>query len=181
MFYKLPHKDGESANVGSPLAKMFIKYAQDRTLTSPGDEARSALDMNPQCSYWISARDRVLKQMVVWQHAGLDVGLSVGAAPGSKAGIIIPQMITMGTVTRRVIERTWLTASNAKENRVGSDLKAMVRAPPGYAIVGADVDSEELWIEHDGRRGRGLSSGGGLTWRGVLRWCRPGSRNEWRG
>ncbi|KAF8267209.1 DNA polymerase family A-domain-containing protein [Lactarius quietus] len=146
VFYKLPHKDGESANVGSPLAKTFIKYAQDGTLTSPGDEARSALDMNAQCSYWISARDRVLKQMVVWQHAGLDMGLSIGDAPGSKAGIILPQVITMGTVTRRAIERTWLTASNAKVNRVGSELKAMVRAPPGYAIVGADVDSEELWI-----------------------------------
>ena len=146
VFYKLPHKDGESANVGSPLAKTFIKYSQDGTLTSPGDEARSALDMNAQCSYWISARDRVLKQMVVWQHEGLDMGLSVGTVPGSKAGIILPQVITMGTVTRRAIERTWLTASNAKENRVGSELKAMVRAPPGYAIVGADVDSEELWI-----------------------------------
>ena len=52
----------------------------------------------------------------------------------------------MGTVTRRAIEKTWLTASNAKKNRVGSELKAMVQAPPGYAIVGADVDSEELWI-----------------------------------
>jgi DNA polymerase gamma 1 len=146
MFYKLPHKDGEAANVGSPLAKTFVKYAQDGTLMSPGDDARGALDMNAQCSYWISARDRVLKQMVVWQRQGLNMGMAVGDDPGSKAGIIIPQVITMGTVTRRAIERTWLTASNAKENRVGSELKAMVRAPPGYAIVGADVDSEELWI-----------------------------------
>lgn len=60
--------------------------------------------------------------------------------------MVLPQVITMGTVTRRAIERTWLTASNAKGNRIGSELKAMVRAPPGYAIVGADVDSEELWI-----------------------------------
>ena len=146
VFHKLPHKDGEAANVGSPLAKPFVKYAQDGTLTSPGDEARGALEMNAQCSYWISARDRVLKQMVVWQQDGLDMGLGVGTNPDSKAGIILPQVITMGTVTRRAIERTWLTASNAKENRVGSELKAMVRAPPGYAIVGADVDSEELWI-----------------------------------
>jgi DNA polymerase gamma 1 len=29
---------------------------------------------------------------------------------------------------------------------VPAELKSMVRAPPGYAIVGADVDSEELWI-----------------------------------
>ena len=146
VFYKLPHKDGEAANVGNPLAKSFIKYAQDGTLTSPGDDARGALDMNAQCSYWISARDRVLKQMVVWQREGLDMGMAIGGDPSSKAGIIIPQVITMGTVTRRAIERTWLTASNAKEKRVGSELKAMVRAPPGYAIVGADVDSEELWI-----------------------------------
>ena len=79
-----------------------------------------------------------------------------------------------GTATRRAVEPTWLTASNAKvnvwfkklelrhsyrqnlipsnlffclqENRVGSELKCMVRAPPGYHLVGADVDSQELWI-----------------------------------
>lgn len=69
-FYKVPHKDGESANVGSPLGKSFIKYSQDGTLKSPGDLANSALDMNAQCSYWISARDRVLKQVVVWDREG---------------------------------------------------------------------------------------------------------------
>ncbi|EKM59439.1 uncharacterized protein PHACADRAFT_205649 [Phanerochaete carnosa HHB-10118-sp] len=143
-FYKLPHKDGEKANVGSPLSKTFMKYAQDGILTSPGDEAKDALDLNAQCSYWISARDRVLKQMVVWQDDEHKMGFTPG--PNEKWGIIIPQVITMGTVTRRAIEKTWLTASNAKKNRVGSELKAMVRAPEGYAIVGADVDSEELWI-----------------------------------
>ena len=144
LFYKLPHKDGESANVGSPLSKTFMKYAQDGTLTSPGDDAQDALDMNAQCSYWISARDRILNQMVVWQNERVD--MQFGRSPEHKWGMIIPQVITMGTVTRRAIEKTWLTASNAKKNRVGSELKAMVRAPPGYAIVGADVDSEELWI-----------------------------------
>ena len=143
LFYKLPHKDGESANVGSPLSKTFMKYAQDGTLTSPGDDAQDALDMNAQCSYWISSRDRILKQMVVWQNEQIDMQF---APSEHKWGMIIPQVITMGTVTRRAIEKTWLTASNAKKNRVGSELKAMVRAPPGYAIVGADVDSEELWI-----------------------------------
>lgn len=144
LFYKLPHKDGESANVGSPLSKTFMKYAQDGTLTSPGDDAQDALDMNAQCSYWISARDRILNQMVVWQNEQVD--MQFARSWEHKWGMIIPQVITMGTVTRRAIEKTWLTASNAKKNRVGSELKAMVRAPPGYAIVGADVDSEELWI-----------------------------------
>lgn len=31
-------------------------------------------------------------------------------------------------------------------DRVGSELKAMVQVPPGYHLVGADVDSQELWI-----------------------------------
>lgn len=144
-FYKLPHKDGEKANVGNPLAKTFITYSQDGTMTSPDGTAKDALDLNAQCSYWISARDRVLKQMVVWQNSTRNLGIGMGSGQ-RKWGIILPQVITMGTVTRRAIEKTWLTASNAKKNRVGSELKAMVQAPDGYAIVGADVDSEELWI-----------------------------------
>ncbi|KAF7308725.1 POLAc domain-containing protein [Mycena chlorophos] len=128
VFYKLPHKDGGEGEYG--------------TLKSPGPEATEALEMNAMCSYWISARDRILNQTVVWQDGERDLGF----ANDNKWGIILPQVITMGTVTRRAIEKTWLTASNAKPNRVGSELKAMVRAPPGYAIVGADVDSEELWI-----------------------------------
>ncbi|KAJ7918949.1 DNA polymerase family A-domain-containing protein, partial [Mycena leptocephala] len=147
IFYKLPHKDGEQANVGSPLGKTFMKYSKDGTLKSPGSEAMEALDMNAMCSYWISARDRILNQNVVWQDRTVqrDLGFADNREQ-KKWGIILPQVITMGTVTRRAIEKTWLTASNAKKNRVGSELKAMVRAPPGYAIVGADVDSEELWI-----------------------------------
>lgn len=123
-----------------------MKFAQDGTLKSPGDEAKEALDMNAQCSYWISARDRIMNQTVVWQKGGNNMGFDTLPEQGKKWGIILPQVITMGTVTRRAIEKTWLTASNAKKNRVGSELKAMVRAPEGYAIVGADVDSEELWI-----------------------------------
>ncbi|KXN84811.1 DNA polymerase subunit gamma-1 [Leucoagaricus sp. SymC.cos] len=147
-FHKLPHKDGEKANVGSPLGKTFIKYAQDGTLQSPGEEAKEALDMNVQCSYWIGARDRIINQMVVWQNGLRNLGFSASQSSegNEKWGIIIPQVITMGAVTRRAIEKTWLTASNAKKNRVGSELKAMIRAPEGCAIVGADVDSEELWI-----------------------------------
>ncbi len=145
-FYKLPHKDGEDANVANPLGKTFIKYVQDGTLKSPANEAKEALDLNALCSYWISARDRILNQLVIWQNSNRTLGLPNPPAIQKKYGIILPQVISMGTVTRRAIEKTWLTASNAKKNRVGSELKAMVRAPEGYAIVGADVDSEELWI-----------------------------------
>ena len=39
-----------------------------------------------------------------------------------------------------------LTASNAKVDRIGSELKCYIRAPPGHHFVGADVDSQELWL-----------------------------------
>lgn len=31
-------------------------------------------------------------------------------------GAILPQVVTAGTVTRRAVEPTWLTASNARVN-----------------------------------------------------------------
>lgn len=34
----------------------------------------------------------------------------------------------------------------AQDDRIGSELKAMVQSPIGYHFVGADVDSQELWI-----------------------------------
>lgn len=72
--------------------------------------------------------------MVVWQNDNANMGA------------IIPQIVVCGTLTRRVMEPTWMTASNAKRDRVGSELRALVQAPPGYHFVGADVDSQELWI-----------------------------------
>ena len=149
---KLPHANGEESNVGNPFSKGFWHYLESGRLKSmhPGaaaaEAARGALEMNAQCSYWISVRDRVDKQMVVWDgEADTRMGCGKDDA-GNARGIILPQVVSMGTVTRRAIEKTWLTASNAKKNRIGSELKAMVKAPPGWAIVGADVDSEELWM-----------------------------------
>ena len=34
----------------------------------------------------------------------------------------------------------------SQADRIGSELKSMVRPPPGYCLIGADVDSQELWI-----------------------------------
>lgn len=39
-----------------------------------------------------------------------------------------------------------MTASNAYKDRLGSELKSMIQVPPGFSLVGADVDSQELWI-----------------------------------
>ncbi|KAF9938711.1 DNA-directed DNA polymerase gamma mip1 [Mortierella alpina] len=159
-YYRLPHKSGEGVNVGNPLAKGYIPYFEENVLSSfavegesssdgSGQLARQALDMNAQCAYWVSAKERIEDQFVVWDKGPDGLGDRMGLpdrGEGRSNGIILPQIITMGTVTRRAVEKTWMTASNAKKNRIGSELKSMVQAPAGYKIVGADVDSEELWI-----------------------------------
>ncbi|GAA5820545.1 hypothetical protein JCM3770_003851 [Rhodotorula araucariae] len=150
-YVKLPHPDGEGKNVGSPLSKPFVAAFEEGVLTSEYPAAEAALALNASCSYWTSARERITNQMVVWEGdarlaAPTPAAIAANEAREETRGLILPQVIPMGTITRRAVERTWLTASNAKKNRVGSELKSMVSAPPGFAIVGADVDSEELWI-----------------------------------
>lgn len=142
-YFKLPHKDGPQARCASPLAKGYLQYFESGVLSSEFSYAKEALEMNASCSYWISARDRIRSQMVVYEN---DITGSQKRQPSGDLGYILPQVIPMGTITRRAVENTWLTASNAKANRVGSELKSMIKAPPGYCFVGADVDSQELWI-----------------------------------
>jgi DNA polymerase gamma 1 len=148
-YYKVPHKDGPLARCTNPLAKGYLSYFEKGKLSSAYTYAKEALEMNASCSYWISARDRIMSQMVVYNKEvpkAAPLKSASGKGRGKKVGFILPQIIPMGTITRRAVENTWLTASNAKANRVGSELKSMVRAPAGYCFVGADVDSQELWI-----------------------------------
>ncbi|KAI5840184.1 DNA polymerase family A-domain-containing protein [Morchella snyderi] len=145
-FYKLPHKSSQSTRCSSPLAKSYQRYFDSGVLSSEYALGKEALDMNAQCAYWISARERIMEQTVVWQsNPGVNFGIPT-VEGSQEIGIILPKVVPMGTVTRRASESTWLTAPSPTPRRVGSEIKAMVKSPPGYVFVGADVDSEELWI-----------------------------------
>ncbi|KAM6202157.1 DNA polymerase subunit gamma-1 isoform 2-T2 [Rhynchocyon petersi] len=150
-FFKLPHKDGNSYNVGSPFAKDFLPKMEDGTLQAGpgGASGPRALEINKMISFWRNAHKRISSQMVVWlPRSALPRAMTRHPNYDEEGfyGAILPQVVTAGTITRRAVEPTWLTASNARVDRVGSELKAMVQAPPGYVLVGADVDSQELWI-----------------------------------
>ncbi|KAJ8393159.1 hypothetical protein AAFF_G00068420 [Aldrovandia affinis] len=150
-FFKLPHKDGNDNNVGSPFAKDFLSKMEDGTLQAGrgGPSATRALEINKMISFWRNAHKRISSQQVVWLRKGelpRTISRHADYDEEGQYGAILPQVVTAGTVTRRAVEPTWLTASNARGDRVGSELKAMVQVPPGYHLVGADVDSQELWI-----------------------------------
>ncbi|KAI9208094.1 DNA polymerase family A-domain-containing protein [Polychytrium aggregatum] len=146
VYFRVPHKDGENVNCGNPLGKSYLPAFEEGTLTSNCPEALEILKLNAKCSYWISARRRVIDQFVVWQDGGeIDLG-EIKSSNDQAVGVILPLAIAMGTVTRRAVEPMWMTAANASEKRIGSELKAMIRPPSGYKFIGADVDSQELWI-----------------------------------
>ncbi|KAJ3277046.1 DNA-directed DNA polymerase gamma mip1 [Terramyces sp. JEL0728] len=141
-YFRIPHPEGEGHNCGNPLSKSFLKEFESGVLTSDYAEAKELLNLKNQCIYWIAARNRIMSQFVVWDRNG-DV---TGDNTLGDIGVILPQTAVMGTVTRRATEPTWMTASNAKKNLIGSEIKSKIVAPKGHCIVGADVDSEELWI-----------------------------------
>lgn len=152
---KLPHPDGAEGRCTNPFAKFYMPYFESKQLNSENALAANALATNAECTYWLSARQRIQSQMPVYYRdlkrldgnvKFADVAGDVQQDESTNAGLILPRVAVTGTITRRAVEDTWLTASNAKKNRLGSELKSKVQAPLGYSIVGADVDSEELWI-----------------------------------
>ncbi|GFV04103.1 DNA polymerase subunit gamma-1 [Trichonephila clavipes] len=149
-FYRLPHKDGPQKRVGNPLSKDFLSKIEDGTLkTWSKARADRVLILSKMLSYWKNAHQRITSQMVLWlsnEELSDTIKCCKTYDESGLYGAILPRLIPAGTVTRRAVEPTWLTASNAYEDRVGSELKAMIQAPPGYHFVGADVDSQELWL-----------------------------------
>lgn len=131
---KLPHKDGNHLNVGNPLARDFLNKFSNNGLSGRDTKAERIIEISRMLSYWRNNRERVEGQIVVWTDKS------------EGCGAIIPQVVVCGTLTRRAVERTWMTAANAIDERVGSELRSMIQSPSGYSLVGADVDSQELWI-----------------------------------
>jgi DNA polymerase gamma 1 len=164
-YFKLPSASGREATCGTPFAKEYLRAIESGQLRSADSTLNEALGSAPICAYWKSNRSRIQSQFTVWEGmldktggpgmrtldgttvSDLDAefGGAVGGRPMER-GAILPPVCVSGTVTRRAVEKTWMTASNPKLTRIGSELKAMVQAPPGHSFVGADVDSQELWI-----------------------------------
>ncbi|KAJ3065574.1 DNA-directed DNA polymerase gamma mip1, partial [Podochytrium sp. JEL0797] len=144
-FYRVPHKDGEQENCGNPLGKNYFAEFEKGLLGSDFPAARRILLKKAACSSWTGTRGRILSQFVVTpaMHSGIKEFETVD---GSVGKLILPQTVVMGTVSRRAVDSLWMTAVNAKEAQIGSEVKTIIRAPKGYSFVGADVDSEEVWI-----------------------------------
>jgi DNA polymerase gamma 1 len=137
----LPSSPATSSKTGSPFSKFFRGALEMGDMHSNSATALDIFQLKRKCSFWLAYRKRIVSQFVV----GNDSHRISSEMPQDFA-VILPQQIPMGTVTRRCVEPLWMTASNPKKDQIGSEIKAKVIAPQGYKFVGADVDSQELWI-----------------------------------
>lgn len=128
---KVPHKDGIEFNVGQLLTADFANYMEAGVLTSRQPEAKQILEIAVAVSYWTSVRSRVKQQLAIyvndWQ-------------------MIIPCLIPRGTISGRTVENLWNTVCSPKPNKIGSELKARIQAPPGWRFVHADFTGQEITI-----------------------------------
>ena len=129
---RIPHPKGNFANVGILLSKDFIPDLEAGRLSSDLPEAARALEIANATSYWTSVRKRVMDRIFVETKEDWMVSM--------------PEIIAHGTVTRRTVESLMVTMCSTKPWRIGTELKTRVQCPPGYKIVGADFDGQELQI-----------------------------------
>ena len=133
---KIPHPKGTGENVGILLSKDFIPDMEAETLTSNLPEAKRALDIANATSYWTSVRKRVMDRIF----------MTVENPEGEDWRVSMPEIIAHGTVTRRTVESLMVTMCSTKNWRIGTELKTRVQCPPGWKVVGADFDGQELQI-----------------------------------
>uniref|UniRef100_A0A0N5BAK4 DNA-directed DNA polymerase n=1 Tax=Strongyloides papillosus TaxID=174720 RepID=A0A0N5BAK4_STREA len=136
LFYRLPHPTNGAGNVGAIFSKSYQSLFESKILTpTRGTEiANSIINDLIKTMYWVSFRKRFEDELPIWKDDKCD------------NGVIAPSVVPAGTITRRSTHKLWLTATSAKKDIIGSNLKSLVQAPQGYKIVGADVDSQEQWL-----------------------------------
>ncbi|EPZ34297.1 hypothetical protein ROZALSC1DRAFT_28342 [Rozella allomycis CSF55] len=145
-YFKIKNLKREGENVGNILTKSYIPYFEKGILSFKEEIGKEIMELNSKFTFWVSYKSRLANQFLITENEpNVSLGFS-SRDQNRKSGVILPGIIPFGTITRRAVEPTWMTASNAKKHLVGSEMKSKIVAPLGYSFVGADVDSQELWI-----------------------------------
>jgi len=127
---KVPHPEGGNKNVGYLFSKDLQDLYDRGDLSSKNPKAAELMELAMRLSYWRSVKKRVGQQHI-HQVNGLPVcSINYGD----------------GTFTGRCTDPLWLTTCDAKKNRIGSELKSRIQAPPGFKFLNADYSSQEYKI-----------------------------------
>lgn len=133
----IPHPNSTdiSANVSSPFMEDLIPLMEQGVLTSdrPDFNLVSFTEQFVSLINWTMMRQRVQ---------------AVQAVNTKEWGNLVkPLAVIAGTQTRRCVDKLWLVAPTAKEERLGTELLGYIQAPDGYKLIGADWDAQESVIQ----------------------------------
>ena len=134
---KVPHPKTEDDNVGGVLSKDFLPEFETGVLSSDLPQAKELIKLAINVAYWTSVRKRVKSQLV-----------EPIENPQTKTpfNLIVPSAVPHNTSTNRAGENLWLTVPDPKFDKIGSEIKTRVQAPPGYVFVQSDFDAQEAVI-----------------------------------
>ncbi len=133
----LPHPEGEEKNLSTPLtcdkAQTYLSYVKTGRLTTtiPALDLTQLYEELYSLTNWKAFSGRCQDLRIVKRRGVL---------------MCVPQTVVMGTQSRRAKDSTWLVCPKTTTTKIGSEFRGMVKSPPGYSIVGADFDQEELWL-----------------------------------
>lgn len=143
-FVPVPHPEGLSKQCGNPLGSEYFKHIEDgKLIPLTRSLGMRFIHLLQSMSFWKNNRDRIYNQVIVYfeKHE-----IPREFKRQNICGALLPKVVVAGTVTRRAVEKTWLTAINPHIDMIGSEFKSSIEAPDGFCFVGADVDSQEMWI-----------------------------------
>jgi DNA polymerase gamma 1 len=135
-YVRIPHKDGEGENVGGVLTKDYIDEFESGVLSSDLSQSKELIKLAINVAYWTSVRSRVKGQNVE----------KVKTPEGNDFLMIAPASVPHNTSTNRTGENLWLTVPDPKYDKIGSEIKTRVQAPPGYVFVQSDFDAQEAVV-----------------------------------
>lgn len=127
----IPHPTKRGQAVASMFLKDFANLHDTDAIGSSNEYTKGVVKEKASTINWVSQRKRVK-------------GIRTESPDGIP--VTIPMMSVNGTITGRATDPVWMVLPNPKANRIGTELKSMVEAFPGYKLVGADVSSEEAWL-----------------------------------
>lgn len=134
-YEKMPHPKGSDANCGNPFSKDYLEYTENGVLSSGLEGNLNVADIIRRIvatGYWDSYRSRFQELHTI---------------PGENGNWLhVPQTLNFGTLSLRQTNKVWLVLSEAKKHRVGTEFKHLCTPLPGYSLVGADVDTQEVRI-----------------------------------
>jgi len=118
----IPHpKNGPKKNCGGVFSKDYSDLWDDGVFNGTDPDIVGRLKV---ISYWRSVRERVMHEP---------------AYMGPEGNLFVrPATIVNGAGTGRATEKLYLTMCGTKKNKLGSELKAMIRSHPGRRLVSFD-------------------------------------------